>query len=50
VVKLTESNVVNQPVEVELGGLLKLAAPVFAPLARRTLRRDLENLKKVMET
>ena len=36
--------------EVELGGLLKLAMPVFAPLARRTLRRDLENLKKVMET
>jgi uncharacterized protein YndB with AHSA1/START domain len=35
--------------EVELGGLLKLAAPIFAPLARRTLRRDLENLKKVME-
>jgi uncharacterized protein YndB with AHSA1/START domain len=35
--------------EVELGGLLKLVAPVFAPLARRTLHRDLENLKKVME-
>jgi len=35
--------------EVELGGLLKLAAPVFAPLARRTLRRDLLNLKKAME-
>jgi len=35
--------------EVEVGGLLKLTAPVFAPLARRTLRRDLENLKKVME-
>jgi carbon monoxide dehydrogenase subunit G len=35
--------------EVELGGLLKLAAPVFAPLARRTLRCDLLNLKKVME-
>lgn len=35
--------------EVELGGLLKLAAPVFAPLARRTLRSDLLNLKKVME-
>jgi carbon monoxide dehydrogenase subunit G len=36
--------------EVELSGLLKLAMPVFAPLVRRTLRRDLENLKKVMET
>ena len=35
--------------EVELGGLLKLASPVLAPLARRTLRRDLVNLKKAME-
>jgi carbon monoxide dehydrogenase subunit G len=35
--------------EVELSGLLKLSAPVFTPLARRTLRRDLANLKKVME-
>jgi carbon monoxide dehydrogenase subunit G len=35
--------------EVELGGLLQLAAPVIAPLARRTLRHDLVNLKKVME-
>jgi uncharacterized protein YndB with AHSA1/START domain len=35
--------------EVELAGLLKLAAPVFVPLARCTLRRDLLNLKKVME-
>jgi uncharacterized protein YndB with AHSA1/START domain len=35
--------------EVELAGLLKLAAPVLAPLARRTLRRDLAGLKKVLE-
>jgi carbon monoxide dehydrogenase subunit G len=35
--------------EVELGGLLKVATPVFAPLARRTIRRDLLNLKEAME-
>jgi len=35
--------------EVELAGLLKLAAPVFAPLARRTVSRDLANLKKALE-
>jgi carbon monoxide dehydrogenase subunit G len=35
--------------EVMLGGLLKMATPIFAPLARRTLRHDLVNLKKELE-